>query len=690
MSSDPVMSVAYLRRRSQDGELAEIASRQSEYGGSGGGGGPLNNTMEESAPSSNSLRIFGGGCDGVGTPLGTRCWNAVRKRVPVLTCPTRYSLKDFWADFLAGILTGIPCIPQGIIYAEIANLPIQYGLYAGFIGPFIYAIFGTVKELHVGPVAAIAVLIAGVTAKASPAFAVVYTTLLCLAFGIFSFLVGLLKLGWMVELVSVPVTSGLVSAAAIIVMLCNIKTFLGFNHFRGQTLTTLLPKFYESMDKIVYGDLIMGIASVIALHLMQDSIKIQWGKITPNKFISKTLSIICKTISLGRTPLLTTMCGYTAYYLNVHRPEQLITTAKAVDILGIPKPSIPAFTWPARNETIDGITSEQPQLDFLGILTYGGSTPLIVLIICLVQQSLISKNFRRAEGVNVNHELMSLGVIQVASSFFGSMPVTGAFIRSSAMAAQGVRTRFGVIWAGLMVLFALHVLTPYVEYDPKPSLAAIVFCAVFHLIQRDDIMRIWKTNRMDMIPFAATFVTSLLAGLQAGFCTGVATNIFMLLVVASDPDICIENDPHRNVTIIKPDRSMHYPGAEKLRRAICDTALLDHPPGVVAVDCSALVDMDYSTVKRLGSTVLGLKMARGTRVVFINVKPKVEQALHGFTDGAVETYPYDLEKLLMQSGSVDNLTVSGSIETIDSVVVANSSTDEEVINLQKGTNNPVD
>ena len=156
----------------------------------------------------------------------------IKSFIPILEWLPNYKKKWLKGDIGAGLTVGVMLIPQGMAYATIAGLPAVYGLYASIIPILIYAIFGTSRQLAVGPVAMVSLL----TATAIGAFQdltlteyISYAILLALLVGLIQFLLGLFRLGFLVNFLSHPVVSGFTSAAALIIGLSQLKHILGID-----------------------------------------------------------------------------------------------------------------------------------------------------------------------------------------------------------------------------------------------------------------------------------------------------------------------------------------------------------------------------------------------------------------------------------------------------------------------------
>ena len=181
----------------------------------------------------------------------------------------RTYLKD---DLIAGVTVAILLIPQGMAYALIAGLPPIYGLYAALTPQIIYAILGTSRQLAVGPVAMDSLLVAaglGALSIVSPDQYIQMAILLALLMGVIQFLLGIFRMGFIVEFISKPVISGFTSAAAIIIGFSQLKHLLGINISQSNKLHLVIESFFNSVTPVHFPTLIIGLVSIFLLVIIK-------------------------------------------------------------------------------------------------------------------------------------------------------------------------------------------------------------------------------------------------------------------------------------------------------------------------------------------------------------------------------------------------------------------------------------
>ena len=180
------------------------------------------------------------------------------KRLPILEWLPKYDKVKAVSDLIAGVTVGLTVIPQGIAYATVAELPPQYGLYSAFMGCFAYCVFGTSKDITVGPTAIMAIISAE-HANKGPELAV----LLAFLAGLIIFALGVCQLGFVIDFISVPVTAGFTSAAAITIASTQIKALFGLDipqedksHIHGIVGTYI--DIFKHLDTIRWTDTVLG------------------------------------------------------------------------------------------------------------------------------------------------------------------------------------------------------------------------------------------------------------------------------------------------------------------------------------------------------------------------------------------------------------------------------------------------
>ena len=214
----------------------------------------------------------------------------MQRTFPILQWLPTYKKRWFTKDLVAGLTVGILLVPQGMAYAMIAGMPPVYGLYAALVPILAYALLGTSRQLAIGPVAMDSLLVAaGLATLALTGVENYIAMALLLAFmvGVVQFLLGLLRMGFLVRFISRPVISGFTSAAAIIIIFSQLKHFFGVQiPASGQFHKSVANVFLAIPETNGY-DLIIGIVGIVLILILK-----RWNKRIPAILIVVILGII--------------------------------------------------------------------------------------------------------------------------------------------------------------------------------------------------------------------------------------------------------------------------------------------------------------------------------------------------------------------------------------------------------------
>ncbi|KAH6943314.1 hypothetical protein HPB50_019452 [Hyalomma asiaticum] len=204
----------------------------------------------------------------------------------------------------------------------------------------------------------------------------------------------------------------------------------------------------------------------------------------------------------------------------------------------------------------------------------------------------------------------------------------------------------GGVFTGAIVIMALVFMAPYFKYIPKASLSAIIITAVIFMVHYQDVPAMWRTNRVDLLPFAATFIVSFVLGLEYGIIVGVVISLVLLMYEHARPRIKITRKQARiPYVLVSPDRTVLYPSSmyttDKITKALPDTR--DNSPRFVVYDGVHINVVDYTTCIAFKSLSDNFAKQQAT-LIYINLKPSVGDALQGA--GPVHFYSCKSDKEL--------------------------------------------
>ncbi|XP_058058472.1 sodium-independent sulfate anion transporter isoform X1 [Anopheles bellator] len=501
-----------------------------------------------------------------------------------------YTVQFAVADLIAGITVGLTVLPQGLAYATLAGLPPQYGLYSAFIGGFVYAMIGSCREVTIGPTALLSLMTSRHTSLGTgpvPEFAI----LLCFLSGVVELLMAVLRLGALVDLISLPVTVGFTSATALIIVASQLKALLGIGGKSKSDFVSTLRYVIDKISDIRLADTILGIGSIVVLLALRKLKDIK----TPSDATRgrKIVGLACWLIATSRNALIVVATSCLAYYFEQGGENPFILT-------GTVKSGLPAFRLPSFR--IKFPTSGGPlEYGYSNVLAELGSSIILVPIIAVLGNVAISKAFG-GSGISPTRELVSLSLSNIFGSFFGSMPVTGSFSRSAVNHASGVKTPLGGIYTGALVLLALGVLTSYFQYIPKAALSAVIISAVIFMVEYEVVQPLWRCSKRELIPGAITFLLSLALGVEIGLLVGVLADLAFVVYRTARPvvSVNVENTAFGTQYIsIRPTQPFIYFPAVEWVRNVTSKAIKQHGNIPVVFDCRLVNDFDYTAATGL-------------------------------------------------------------------------------------------
>ncbi|XP_055380999.1 sodium-independent sulfate anion transporter [Condylostylus longicornis] len=546
------------------------------------------------------------------------------KRLPILTWLPKYTKEDAIGDLVAGFTVGLTVIPQALAYSGIAGLPPNYGLYGSFLGCFIYIFLGSSKDVPMGPTA-IASLLTFQTAKGVWQRAV----LLSFLTGIIELLMGLFNLGFLIDFVSGPVSSGFTSAVSLIILTSQVKDILGVRS-SGTTFVQAWISIIEDIHNIRLWDTALGLACIAILLLMRQMVNLKLGDEKKQNLFVKILNKFVWLLATARNAVLVITFGAIGAYLYSigDRSLKMIGYVPA----GLPTFQLPPFSIPgdviSRNQT-EGEHAELKGESFTEMVSNMGSGLIVVPLIALLENIATCKAFSHGKPVDATQELIAIGTANIANSFAQGYPGSGALARGAVNNASGVRTQLGNLYTGTIVILALLYLTPYFYYIPKATLAAIIIAAVIFTVEYRVIKPMWRSKRTDLIPGLSTFIACLVLPLELGILVGIGINVVFILYHAARPKLRLEfmvTDNGHKYLVLTPDRCIIFPSVEFVRNEINKQGLKSTLP--VVIDCSHIYGADFTAAKVI-STLVDDFGSRKQKIFFYNLKPHVSSVFEG-------------------------------------------------------------
>ena len=401
------------------------------------------------------------------------------------------------ADLAAGLTGALIVLPQGVAFATIAGLPPEFGLYAAMVPAILAALFGSSWHLVTGPTTAISIAVfASVSPLAEPGTGTYISLVLTLTFltGLFQLLMGLARMGGLVNFISHTVVIGFTAGAAVLIAVSQVKNFLGLEMERGLHVHEVLQQVVLQFDRINPYVVAVSVTTLAAGVLVR--------KVTPRLYM-----IVAMVLG-----------GLVALLINRYAGGEGTTGIETVGALSasLPPLSLPDFS-----------------PDALGQVIFPA---LIVTMLALTEAVSISRAIAVKSGQHIdpNQEFIGQGLSNLIGCFFSSYASSGSFNRSGVNYAVGARTPLAAILASVFLLVVLLVVAPLAAYLPTAAMAAVLFLVAYGLIDFTHIRSIFRTSRQETLVMLVTFAGTLL-DLEKGIFVGIILSLALYLYRTSRP-----------------------------------------------------------------------------------------------------------------------------------------------------------
>ena len=446
---------------------------------------------------------------------------------PILQWILHYNGRWLYGDLVAGITVGIVLVPQSMSYAQLAGLEPQYGLYSSFVGVFIYSFFATSKDVSIGPVAVMSLQVSKVIAHVQDKYGDQYAapeiaTFLALICGGIATGIGVLRLGFILEFISIPAVMGFMTGSAFNIITGQVPGLMGYNskvNTRDSTYMVVVNTLKHLPETKV--DAAFGLVCLFILYVWKfstDYAQKRWPK-------------------------------YKVYFFYIQQLRNAIVIVVATAISwGVVHPQKVAFNGPSLDykppfSTIGNVPRGLRHVGVFhppdGIIDAMASEIPVSTVILLLEHIAISKSFGRVNDYKVvpDQEVIAIGVNNLIGTFFSAYPATGSFSRSALKAKCGVRTPLAGIFTGAVVLLALYALTSAFYYIPKAVLSAVIIHAVSDLIANYKITwSFWKISPIDCGIFLIAVILTVFVTIEAGIYFAIAASVVVLLFRIAIPN----------------------------------------------------------------------------------------------------------------------------------------------------------
>ena len=412
------------------------------------------------------------------------------------------------ADLIAGLTGTIILVPQAVAYASIAGLPPEYGLYTAIVPVIIAALFGSSLHLVSGPTAALSIVIfATISPLAVPGSAAYVQLVITLTFlcGVLMLVMGLARLGFLVNFISHSVVIGFTAGAAVLIAASQLKNFFGVSALSSASFIETLSRFAQALPQanpyvISVGVVTLGVG------------------IVARKFWPKLPHMISAMLA-GSV--------YAAVLQQAVGNGNGSNSGIGLGGLGI--------------AMVDAIPRSLPPLSMPELSVQSlrelGAIALALTMLSLTEAIAIARAVALKSGQRIDstQEFIGQGLANLLGSFASSYVSSGSFTRSGVNFSAGARTPLAPVFSALFLVLTLIAFAPLVRYLPIASMAAILLMVAYSLVDVQHIASIIRTSRAEAAILLATFLATLFLHLEFAIYVGVLLSLMVFLERTARP-----------------------------------------------------------------------------------------------------------------------------------------------------------
>lgn len=521
------------------------------------------------------------------------------------------TLRDYQArwlpkDLAAGLVLTTMLVPVGIAYAEASGVPGIYGLYATIIPLLAYALFGPSRILVLGPDSALAAPILAVVvqyAASDPQRAIAIASLMALVSGAVCMIAGLLRLGFITELLSKPIRYGYMNGIALTVLISQLPRLFGLTLDSEGPLRDLWHLGQALLEgKANWTSFAVGAGSLLLILLLKPCKRI------PGILIAVILATLAVSL----------------FGLGSH----------GVKVLGQLPQGLPSFALPWLSD-----------IDLVEVLLGG----VAVALVSFADTSVLSRTYaaRLKTPVNPNQEMFGLGVANVASGLFQGIPISSSSSRTPVAEAAGAQTQLTGVVGALAVTLLLLFAPDLLQYLPNSALAAVVIAAAIGLFEFTDLKRIFRLQQWEFWLSISCFAGVAVFGAIPGICIAVAISVIEFLwdgwrphhaVLARVDGVRGYHDVTRypnarripGLVLLRWDAPLFFANAEQFQAQVL-AALAESPTPVqrLVIAAGPVTSIDITSADMLAELDRILEQ-RGVELQFAEMKDPVKDKMKQF------------------------------------------------------------
>jgi SulP family sulfate permease len=407
-----------------------------------------------------------------------------------------YQRRNLRSDLIAGLTVAVVLLPQAIAYALIADLPPQVGLYTAIIGAIVAALWGSSNHLQTGPTNAISLLVLSsliTTSTTNAIESLILVGVMAVMVGVFQLVMGLVRLGVLVNFVSHSVVVGFSAGAGILIAVKQLPHLFGLSYPSHGMLETM-HGFINHLPDTHPPSVILGFFTILLILVLR--------RIQP-KLPGPLIGMALASAAVGFLGL----------------------AQQGVIVIGDIPRGLPPLT--------------RFQLFNPGLIGELATGALAIAAIGLVEAISIARSIASQSGqrLDSNQELVGQGLSNIAAGIFSGYPGSGSFTRSAVNYDSGARTPMASLSSGFIVLIAMIAFAPLMAYIPRTALAGVLILTAIGMINRKEISRIWRGARDDAIIMVVTFLGTLFLHLEFAVLVGILLSFAVYIIRTSVPQV---------------------------------------------------------------------------------------------------------------------------------------------------------
>jgi len=421
----------------------------------------------------------------------------LRSLLPFLAWRHRVDRASLRADLIAGLVSAVLVLPQGVAFATLAGMPPEYGLYGAMLPAIVGALWGSSWHLVSGPTNATSLMVFATVGTLAPPFSGAYIArvlTLNLMIGLLKLGLGLARLGTLVNFISTTVVVGFTAGAGLLIISAQLRNFFGLAIAQQPSFLGALADFIAHIQETHVPTLVVGVATLLAAVAGR-----RWLPRVPYMLTGIVAGAIV-AVALGHAGM------------------------SGIATIGMLPSAVPPLS--------------RPEID---LQAWRELAPLALALTLIGLTEAISSAravaLRSGQRIDGNQEFIGQGLANVVGAFTSSYPTSGSFNRTGANYAAGARTPLAAVFSAGFLLVILLFVRPLASYVPVAAMAAVLFMVAWQLIDVEAMRRLAHVSRGEALTLAVTFIATLTIRLEVAILVGVLASLLTYLYRTTHPRV---------------------------------------------------------------------------------------------------------------------------------------------------------